>query len=59
MIDRSMIQIKCPKCGEKNYIDCYDTDFSFDDGIHWDLCHCGECGADFSVKYVAVDIEVI
>lgn len=56
MIDRSMIEIKCPKCGSTNY-DCYDTDFDMSQGLHWDLCYCEDCGDGFKIKYVAVEIE--
>ena len=57
MIERSMIEIKCPKCGSTNY-DCYDTDFDMSQGIHWDLCYCEDCDAGFNIKYVAVEIEL-
>ena len=51
-----MIEIKCPKCGSKNF-NCYDTDFDRE-GTCWDFCHCEDCDADFDIKYVAVDIEL-
>lgn len=51
-----MIEIKCPKCGSKEF-DCYDTDFNLQEGIHWDLCYCEDCGANFNIRYMAVDIE--
>ena len=51
-----MIEIKCPKCGSKNF-DCYDTDFDMK-GTCWDFCHCEDCDADFDIKYVAVEIEL-
>lgn len=52
-----MIEIKCPKCGSKNF-DCYDTDFILLDGICWDFCYCEECGANFNIRYMAVEIEL-
>ncbi len=51
-----MIEIKCPKCGSKEF-DCYDTDFNLQEGIHWDLCYCEDCGANFDIRYMAVEIE--
>ncbi len=51
-----MIEIKCPKCGSKNF-DCYDTDFDLYGGICWDFCCCEDCGTDFDIKYTAVEIE--
>lgn len=55
MIKEGMIEIQCPKCGIKNF-DCYDTDFDMK-GTHWDICSCEDCGADFKIRYVAVEIE--
>lgn len=52
-----MIKIECPKCNSENF-DCYDTDFNIQKGIHWDLCYCEECGANFNIRYMAVDIEL-
>lgn len=51
-----MIEIKCPKCGSKNFY-CHDADFDMQKGIHWDLCYCEDCGVDFNIKYMAVEIE--
>lgn len=51
-----MIEFKCPKCGSKNF-DCYDTDFNMQEGTHWDVCYCGDCGMNFKIKYIAVEIE--
>ena len=51
-----MVEIKCPKCASEN-LDCYDTDFDFEAGTHWDLCYCSDCGAEFKIKYQAVEIE--
>ena len=57
MIDRSMIEIKCPKCGSED-ICCYETDFDMSKGINWDFCDCRDCHTYFDIKYVAVEIEV-
>ncbi len=51
-----MTKIKCPKCGSTSF-DCYDSDFNMREGIHWDFCYCEDCDVQFTVKYVAVDIE--
>lgn len=55
MIKESTIELKCPKCGSKNF-DCYDTDFDMK-GTHWDFCYCEDCGTNFDIRYVAVEIE--
>lgn len=52
-----MIEIKCPNCGSEDY-DCYDTNCCMEMGVHWDKCYCEECGAQFDIKYIAVEIEV-
>ena len=57
MIDRSMIEMKCPKCGSED-IDCYETAFDIPRGLHWDFYCCENCKAYFDVKYVAVEIEL-
>ena len=48
-------EIRCPECGSEDY-DCYDI--STMDGIHWDFCCCEDCGAEFDVKYIAVEIKL-
>ena len=55
-MEKSLIEIKCPKCGSKDF-DVYDVDFNIAQGIHWDLCYCDDCGAEFKIKYIAVEIE--
>ena len=51
-----MIEVKCPKCDSTSF-DCYDTDCNIESTIHWNLCCCDDCGAEFSIKYVATEIE--
>lgn len=58
MIDRSMIEIKCPNCGSED-IECYDNDFDMSKGINWDFCCCRNCKDYFNIKYVAVEIKSI
>lgn len=53
-----MFKIECPKCGSDN-LNCYDTDFNFDKGLHWDLCDCEDCGASFNIRYRVEDIELV
>ena len=54
-----MIDIKCPKCGSYDF-DCYDMSFNADYEMNWALCYCEneDCGAQFSIKYVATEIEL-
>lgn len=58
IIERSMIEMKCPKCRSED-IDCYDTEFDIPKGLHWDFYYCRNCDTHFDVKYVAVEIEII
>lgn len=48
------IEIKCTKCGSKDY-DCYDQDSM--GGTHWEHCYCEDCGTEFDIKYIAVEIK--
>lgn len=48
--------IECPKCGSDCF-DCNDMETNPAIGVHWEYCYCEECGAEFEVKYVAVEIE--
>jgi hypothetical protein len=57
IIDRSMIEMKCPKCSSED-IECYETDFNIPNGLHWDFYSCRDCDAHFDVKYAAVEIEM-
>lgn len=52
-----MIDIKCPKCGSYEF-DCYDVSFNADCNTSWNRCYCEECGTNFSIKYVAVEVEL-
>lgn len=57
-----MVEIKCPKCG------CFDAeslDFwsdGFNVNANYELCEslrCDQCGCEYDVKYVAVEIKQI
>jgi hypothetical protein len=50
-----MMRIECPKCGSESF-DVNDMEGCYSEGTHYDYCYCEECGADFYVKYIAVDI---
>ena len=53
-----MMEIKCPKCGSTSF-DCYDTECNMDSTILWHKCCCEECGADFKIHYIAVEVEAM
>ena len=52
------MEIKCPKCGSTSF-DSYDSDCSIDNTFLWYECYCDNCGAEFKVHYIAVEVEAM
>lgn len=48
--------IKCPKCNGEKY-DCIETEFYNISEDVYAVFRCKNCGAYFSVRYVAANIE--